>query len=228
MHRNFLSVLLLVVGCFSLASVSNARDGITCPGAPSPRLTIGGQGRVTPGLPNNVRLEPSSRGQYLGEIPSGGIFFVLGGPVCADGYAWWQVNYEGLVGWTPEGLNRDYWLEPYPLLTPEAASQNPSPTPVTLYTAPHAASIPDGEDVIAFLSAPHIGTGANLYLMNANGTELRVLSEFHSSIPVWSPDGSQILVPAGALGSLGTINVRTGEKRIILDSSISVLNEFSW
>ena len=34
------------------------------------------------------------------------------GPVCTADGAWWQVNYNGLIGWTVEGQNNDYWLEP--------------------------------------------------------------------------------------------------------------------
>jgi hypothetical protein len=37
-----------------------------------PRLFIGGRGRVTPGLPNNIRQGPGSSTKYVGEIPVGG------------------------------------------------------------------------------------------------------------------------------------------------------------
>jgi hypothetical protein len=76
------------------------------------RLAIGVQGQVTPGLPNNVRDAPGESSRYLGEIPPGGMFTVVDGPRCASGMTWWQVNYNGLVGWTPEGQNKEYWLEP--------------------------------------------------------------------------------------------------------------------
>jgi hypothetical protein len=77
------------------------------------RLVVGGQGRVIENLPpNNVRSEPTIGSPRLGEIPGGGVFTVIGGPVCADNYAWWQVDYNGLVGWTAEGEGITYWLEP--------------------------------------------------------------------------------------------------------------------
>ncbi|GAB4555879.1 MAG: hypothetical protein OHK0023_27620 [Anaerolineae bacterium] len=81
------------------------------------RLTVGGRGRVTPGLANAVRAQPSTNRSFspvLGEIPAGGVFNVIGGPQCGDGYTWWQVNYNGLLGWTAEGNNGVYWLEPIP------------------------------------------------------------------------------------------------------------------
>lgn len=86
-----------------------------CPQLLPPRLRIGGTARVTPGLPNALRTQPTINNQIsrvIGSIPSGRSFTVLNGPICADGYTWWQVNYQGMVGWTPEGEGATYWLEP--------------------------------------------------------------------------------------------------------------------
>jgi hypothetical protein len=97
-------------GQTSGAPVPNA---VTCPGFPALRLAVSGQGRVVENLPpNNVRSEPTISSLRLGEIPGGGMFTVIGGPVCADNYAWWQVDYNGLIGWTAEGEGETYWLEP--------------------------------------------------------------------------------------------------------------------
>lgn len=77
------------------------------------RLTTQIQARVAPGLPNNLRAEPSTNGAVIGEIPGEGIFTTLAGPTCDElGYLWWQVDFDGLVGWTAEGRNGDYLLEP--------------------------------------------------------------------------------------------------------------------
>ena len=47
------------------------------------------------------------------------------GPVCAaDGRNWWQVNYNGIIGWTAEGSGTSYWLEPYGSGTPQCALPN--------------------------------------------------------------------------------------------------------
>ncbi len=81
-----------------------------CPGAPPPRLAVGAQGRVTPGTPNRMRAEPG--GRYLRDIPAGGVFDVLEGPVCEDGFVWWKVRYRSVEGWTVEGRGDEYWLEP--------------------------------------------------------------------------------------------------------------------
>ncbi|MEO8613285.1 MAG: SH3 domain-containing protein [Chloroflexota bacterium] len=83
-----------------------------CAGAPAPRLTVGDSGQVTPGDSNNLRTEASTSGASAGKIPGGAAFEVLDGPVCADGYVWWQINYDGQVAWTVEGKGTEYWLEP--------------------------------------------------------------------------------------------------------------------
>ena len=87
----------------------------TCPGAPATRLTIGGQGRVTPGDPNRVRDQPLLTGSnVLGQIPGSEIFTVLQGPTCdaSTGINWWLVSYGDLTGWTAEGQGNAYFVEP--------------------------------------------------------------------------------------------------------------------
>ena len=84
-----------------------------CPGAPPVRLRVGMTARVTPGLPNKIRSQPATGAAEVGSIPGEGIFSVTGGPTCADGYTWWQVNYQGLIGWTASGTAQEYWVEPW-------------------------------------------------------------------------------------------------------------------
>ncbi len=92
-------------------------DPALCP-LPS-RLTVGQPAKVSDqnDIPNRMRASAGVNGAYLSDIPAGGQFTVIGGPVCADKYVWWQVNYNGTVGWTVEGEvesngSPDYWLEP--------------------------------------------------------------------------------------------------------------------
>jgi uncharacterized protein YraI len=81
---------------------------------PSVSLTVGTTARVTPGLPNKVRNAPALSAAQIGTIPGEGVFTVIGGPQCADGYQWWQVDYNGLRGWTASGTDTEPWVEPYP------------------------------------------------------------------------------------------------------------------
>ena len=83
---------------------------VNCLGAPPSRLTVGSTAHVTPGAPNDLRDAPG--GQSIAKIPGGAAFNVLAGPTCANGIAWWQVSYNGQVGWTAEGQGSTYYLEP--------------------------------------------------------------------------------------------------------------------
>lgn len=40
-------------------------------------------------------------------LPEGILVKIIGGPVEADGYRWWQLSYEGLKGWSA-----GRWLQP--------------------------------------------------------------------------------------------------------------------
>jgi hypothetical protein len=114
--------LLLVIGAVILLAAAGAPrahadfwDG-TC--EQPARLTPGIMGRVTtyPDLPNRIRTYPSFSAGVVGHIPVGATFEVLSGPTCVSGTQWYQVRYNGVIGWTGEGNGYGtYWLEPYPL-----------------------------------------------------------------------------------------------------------------
>jgi uncharacterized protein YraI len=92
--------------------VTDGGGSNVCPGNLPSRLTIGGQGRVLPGLPNNLRASPSTTSAWIGLIPAGGVFTVFSGPQCGENIIWWQVNYNGILAWTGEGQGSSYWVEP--------------------------------------------------------------------------------------------------------------------
>jgi uncharacterized protein YraI len=85
---------------------------LACTNSPPTRLSVGQTARVSAGSPNNVRSSPSTSAQRIGQIPGGASFQILEGPICGDGLTFWRVNYNGLIGWTAEGQDREYWLEP--------------------------------------------------------------------------------------------------------------------
>lgn len=94
----------------------------------APRLSKGMEAQVIAGgLPNVMREQPGSSSQPLGQIPPEDPFIVLDGPRCTtlDKTVWWQINYNNLIGWTGEGQDGDYWLEPLgddTMPTPTAAA----------------------------------------------------------------------------------------------------------
>lgn len=87
-------------------------DPFVCGGFMPSRLVPGINGRVTPGTPNNLRSGPSLTDRVIGVIPGGHTFNIIGGPYCNNNGAWWQVQYNGITGWTMEGQHSTYWLEP--------------------------------------------------------------------------------------------------------------------
>jgi hypothetical protein len=102
------------------SSITTTQAAPQCPppdqtGWLPPRLTLNGQARVIPGgLPNNLRDVPGQSGALIGELQPGQTFTVIEGPSCTvlDRLIWWRVNANGAIGWTPEGVAPDYWLEP--------------------------------------------------------------------------------------------------------------------
>ncbi len=85
---------------------------VSCGNALPPRLVVGHIGIVSHDTtPNNLRSQPAV-GEVIGQIQPGEDFTVMAGPECVDGMYWWQVDYNGTVGWTAEGDSREYWLTP--------------------------------------------------------------------------------------------------------------------
>lgn len=85
----------------------------SCDGAPAIQIAEGDRARVIePTIPNRIRSLPTTGGAILGEIPGGTEFNVRSGPECADGYTWFQVEYNGIIGWTVEGAGENYFIEP--------------------------------------------------------------------------------------------------------------------
>ncbi len=109
--------LLLAVACVVIFGMHISRAQETeCTLAP--RLVVSNEGRVLQDIIVNVREEPGLSGEYIGRMPSAGMFTLLDGPRCVDGYQWWQVDYhhaiDPMTGWVAEGdaAAEEYWLEP--------------------------------------------------------------------------------------------------------------------
>lgn len=84
---------------------------------PKSRLTVGEWARVTYDHRLNVRPTPSTQQARIGEISTGKHVELLELGPCADGYWWWQIEFDGRTGWIAEGATEDQaWLEPRGLL----------------------------------------------------------------------------------------------------------------
>jgi hypothetical protein len=97
------------------------RDGVTyiqgegsCDNALDPKMVVDGRGRVTinGGGPTALLTQPG--GRVIEQVPEGGEFDVIEGPLCENGYFWWTVRRDnGNIGVMAEGRKGDdYWIEP--------------------------------------------------------------------------------------------------------------------
>jgi hypothetical protein len=87
-----------------------------CPSAPLSRLRPFTNGRITitDGTMTNVRQSPGVSSQIVAQEPEGATFYVDGGPLCVDGYAWWHLGFQdGASGYVAEGDLTAYYLEPW-------------------------------------------------------------------------------------------------------------------
>lgn len=185
--RTHLRIIGLITLLLSLYGGAAMGQPIACPDTLASRLVAGEYAQVTPGAANRVRAEPSTAGELLGEIPGEGIFAVLHGPECADGFAWWQIQYGELIGWTVEGRD-DYWLEPIgplradsPILTGIGLSQRADYRGVSFGFDPAVALEAVGETVAAssegsplFDEPEHILFSFTRYPAGYDPVELRV------------------------------------------------------
>jgi WD40 repeat protein len=112
MHINSRWILILSLLSFSVFLPSHTVAQNTCGDAPPPRLRIDHDGVVLPGLPNNVRAAPQASANRVTQIPGDATFTVLNGPVCDNGFYWYEVEYEDTIGWTVEGADGEYWVTP--------------------------------------------------------------------------------------------------------------------
>lgn len=105
----YLHIMFVLVGVIASAVMVNAQQ-TTCGGALPSRMRVGFEGRITAPNGANLRASPSVAASLVGGIPQDAVFMVLDGPVCADGFAWWEVRYRRFTGWAAESNTTDYWM----------------------------------------------------------------------------------------------------------------------
>jgi hypothetical protein len=89
---------------------------LVCSPAPPQRLEPGMEAQVSfrLGLRLRIREEPGLNSAVITSLSRGTRLTVLEGPVCRNGYKWWNVEIRGtgLTGWMAEGEPRLYYLDP--------------------------------------------------------------------------------------------------------------------
>lgn len=91
-------------------------QNIQCLNAPPMTMMVGDVARVTETDPRPLRVRtlPNLQGSIVELLDPGVTFKVTDGPICADGYIWWQIESEGetpVTGWAAEGSTENYFME---------------------------------------------------------------------------------------------------------------------
>ncbi len=92
----------------------SARPSDACGNAKPTRLWVGGRAYVVydPPYRNIVRTDAGKSYKEVGRLEPGQEMDIVGGPVCANGMRYWQIESARVDGWTAEGDADDYWLAP--------------------------------------------------------------------------------------------------------------------
>jgi uncharacterized protein YgiM (DUF1202 family) len=78
----------------------------------------------------NVRSSPSITSSALGTQSSGSQGVIVDGPIAANGYTWWKINYSsGVDGWSAEAYLAPSQGAPQPQPQPTPVPPTPTPTP---------------------------------------------------------------------------------------------------
>ncbi|WP_119067671.1 SH3 domain-containing protein [Aggregatilinea lenta] len=217
--RSITLIMLLILSVAALLPASGAQAQGECAGAPAPRLTKGQMARVTlsEGTGNNLRATPSSAGTVLGVMSEGEIFTVTSDPQCVEGFYWWQIRrWDGQGGFTAEGANGEYWVEPWP--------QDGATIPTV--AAPTAET-----GLIAFGRSTDETTG-QIFVMVADGSrEVLVSGEVVSAgQPAWSPDVTRIAFTGGSEEAVTTVYVvdADGQNLITMPGDFSTVRDPQW
>ena len=182
-----LSVMELIGDCAKLpvldpAKVSSGSVSYCPPlyqGFLPPRIDVGlAKARIaSETLANRIRAAPELGAQQIGLIPPRQIIdAVLDGPACDGAFIWWQIEVEGLIGWTVESDRNAnvYYLEPVEGKN-EAAngelSQASSPSlPVVslpVESLPAASTQAAPADVALFISSANLDRLARTHVIAA-------------------------------------------------------------
>lgn len=144
----YLVTLIVLAGL--VPSISGQGD--TCGFAPLSRLAPGMWAEVsasvaqTPAGGLRMRASAAISAAEVSLLAPGSLVQVLDGPVCSDGFNWWQIQVAGaaLSGWSAEGRGADYYLDPVSAPAAAAPTLAPAPVPPVVLT-PLPALAPESE-----------------------------------------------------------------------------------
>jgi Big-like domain-containing protein/SH3 domain-containing protein len=129
----------------------NVQPWLASPAAPGTTLAIGGFGRTTVDS-LNVRTGAGTGFATIDQLSSGALVAVLGGPIAAGGYQWYQVQFDFTewpsadyprTGWVAAGSGATAYLVPAkpPNMVTVSASALPAPSVAYRSPAPNATGV---------------------------------------------------------------------------------------
>ncbi|HEX9675481.1 MAG TPA: hypothetical protein VGA07_05840, partial [Anaerolineales bacterium] len=162
-----------------------------CGGRNYTRLDVGDRIMVSyePPLSSRLRSNPGLAAGVVDMLEPGQQAGVMGGPVCADGYVWWELQpiNTNLRGWAAEGDADGAWLVPVGTSGRSGAVATPAPagptsTPVPAGPSPTALPIaplsPRGPWVIGVRYPAPAPDPGEIRALNAGGTGLTRLPDY--------------------------------------------------
>ncbi len=161
------------------------------------RLEVQSRGRVafTGGTSSRLRAAPGIHSTELTLMAEGTAFDVVGGPTCASGYRWWQLELDdSTVGWAAEADTQTYFLEPVSqaitvpagdvnglIAAINAANAAPDPDIINLsdgaYTLTAVHNATDGPNGLPVITSPitiNGGAGGATITREASAPEFRL------------------------------------------------------
>jgi hypothetical protein len=117
-RRYFQFLVLIIILIFTLPSAIPlyAQGECSLPARLKPNLPGRVRGISTAG--NNLRSSAGLAGEIIQQLPNQMEFIVQSGPNCVDGLNWYEIKtLDEISGWTAEGSDGLYWVEPTPFCT---------------------------------------------------------------------------------------------------------------
>lgn len=169
MKKNLGLIIVLLVLGLSLPRV----EAQYCTGTLYSNLIPGDTALIASADLLNVRAEPSLSGERLTQIAPDTEFFVVGGPVCADDYAWYEIRLDNTqTGWVAEADHEDYWLGKLPrqYTTYEQLADPKGSIPNLTFTYPEASITRIDVDSAQLFGSVH--RGGQIILRTLSGASI--------------------------------------------------------
>jgi hypothetical protein len=132
---------------------------------------------ITPGENLRLRENAGFDSRPVGTLGRGDIVTVIDGPICADGYLWWQVlAADGVTAWAAESGGAFYMMLPVNTPTPPGATAPPPTATASPTSPPTLAPTPTVDTTCWAAPMPRLQPGDAAQVANTvSAVRLRIL-----------------------------------------------------